>query len=323
MIVNYLFEDYDWGWTGPYNEMVAWALAGLEVNYLDVTGMGQHEVSEVIRTAPKCDVWYCFSALDIWLKGVKGRSDKDGGTPIIVHNHGGMETLDIISLVRGPADTTVLPLLVDDPRVRILFNTIGNMEDFREFYGGDGSNFRVVGYPIEQRSGNEHRSDILVPGRFSATKQTMLAAAILYHFRSFVTFCTPLKDRCDYWFALKAMGYDVVSARGDEYEKLIASYKVGFSASMSDSMNASVAEMAATGARMVVPDRTPFNDPGYIDPTYRYAPFDINDARAKLHLAWTHADSSWPDRQVSRFDPKAVAKRVWDVLGEVCDVPTD
>jgi len=319
MKINYVFEEYEWDWTAPYNEMAAWAVAGHEVAYIDTTDMAQHQVATAIENAPQCDLWYCFSFLDRWLIPIVRRSDEDNLTPIICHNHGGMETLDMISLIRGFEDTTMLPLLSERLSAFIMFNTVGNERSFCEFYGSSPASHRVVGYPISRRSGPENRVGILVPGRFSSTKQTMLAAAILLPWKRHVTFCTPIDIKCDHWWALAAMGYDVVCARGERYEELISSHKVGFTASMSDSMNASIAEMASTGALMVTPDRVPFNDPGYIHPRYRYRAFDIEDARDRIALAWNKS-RTWEKDQLSYFLPQEVSQRVSEVLLEVGNV---
>ena len=149
MRINYVYEEYAWGWTAPYNEMVALALADQDVAYINTSDMSEQQAADAVGDAPLCDVWYCMSALDRWLVPIMAHATETD-TPVVCHNHGGAETLDLISLVRAPDDTTALPWLSNQPKARVLFNTNGNEAAFCDFYDVRGDNHRVVGVPIKE-----------------------------------------------------------------------------------------------------------------------------------------------------------------------------
>jgi len=331
MRINYLYEVHQGNWTQGYHYTVLKALDGWDVFCIDAVGLSDEQIADAVADAPSCDVWYCMSFLDRWLYPVALRAPIRG-EKIIVHNHGGMETRDSIALERGRFDTIVLPSIADSKMVRILFNSKSNALAFGTFYGikprsiatdHHETSFRVVGFPIHdlehyvhENNANENnveRRGIVVPGRFSETKQTMLAAEILRPFREQTTFCTGVMPTKSYAAALDALGFSVVFVQGMDYYRLLARSKVAFTASMADSLNSSMAEAASARAVLVAPKWGPFTE--YANEIYLYEPFSVVDARQKIRGALgSSSETSCSD--VSDYLPKEVARRIREVVSE-------
>lgn len=315
MRVNYLYEVEDWNWTAEYHKAVLLALKWCDVCEVPVVGKTEEEIVSAVWEAPACDVWYCMSFLDKWLVPVSLRSNIRAER-IVVHNHGGMETKDTIALERGPYDTTELPKIADEYHNRVLFNSIDNMESFSRFYGVRKDSLRVVGFPVADLGGYNVNSfnGILVPGRFSETKQIMLAAEILAPYRSQAVFSTGVMPSKSYLLALKALGFKVAYVRGAEYRLMAGEFKVAFTASMSDSLCLSIAECASIGLNIVAPYRAPFTE--YVNSELLYEPFSIKDAQHKIDLALKDSEITYRSR-VSWYSPERVARRILEVIREL------
>jgi glycosyltransferase involved in cell wall biosynthesis len=240
---------------------------------------------------------------------IKAQSE---GSKIVVHNHGGMETHDIVSLCLGNDDTQMLPIAARNSDVHVLFNTEKNRADFEDFYSLYVSNSHVVGFPIRRpyKIDNSVRR-ILVPGRFCATKNTHLAAEILLPFREDVLFSTMHTKKCDYWRMLESLGYDVVTAIGYEFDTLLQESQIVFTASMSDSFNSSIAEAASFGSSVVAPYWGPF--PEYVNRAGLYNAFDIDMARSIVERFLELGEKA-PKTDVSKYHRDNFIIRVQNVL---------
>lgn len=315
MRINYLYEVEDWNWTAEYHKAVLLALNECEVCEIPVAGKTEEEIVSAVWEAPACDVWYCMSFLDKWLIPVSLRA-RVRNERIVVHNHGGMETGDTIALERGPYDTTELPKIATCPRNRVLFNTVSNLKDFSEFYRIPETCFDVVGFPVPDLSGCavEPFHGILVPGRFSESKQIMLAAEILSPYKDIVLFSTGVMPSKRYILALDALGFSVDFARGKKYRELLGSYTVAFTASLADSFCLSIAECVSAGMNVVTPNCAPFTE--YSHPGLSYEPYSISDARRKIDLALRDSGGVFQS-QVSYFSPERVTQRIKCVLKEL------
>ena len=161
----------------------------------------------------------------------------------------------------------------------------------------------------------------MVPGRFSETKQTMLAAEILQPWCKQTVFCTGVMPTKTYLVGLHALGYQVSFVKGSDYHRLIRKARVAFTATMADAICVSMAECASAGAILVAPNRGPF--PEYANPDFLYTPFSISDAREKMDHAMTRATSADMGESrsgVSRYYPFSVASRIRDVVDEFSGV---
>lgn len=316
--VNYLFEQCEGDWSKRYNEAVLEALSEFElVEALNVTYCDEAIIKEMVDAAPWCDVWFVFSIFDKWVKPVWERSiSRD--EKMIIHNHGGVETGDYEALLYGSQDTTQLPEIAREPNVKVLFNSYSNREEFLHKY--DAVNGNVVGFPVHvpvERREYKAYSGIVVPGRLSVGKQPLLAAKILAPYRSRTTFCTgELEGKNeDMAKVLRALGFKVVRVRDEDYFNLVNSRRVGFTASLADSLNASCVEMAALGLRVVAPNLPQF---GYLPHLWKYEPYSIASARERVRSA---LNDSWEPLDVSQFSKAKFSANVRALIKEWVDLP--
>jgi len=313
MKINFLASIPDEGWAVPYCSAVIDACeqsGDCEIYRTD--GMSEAEVFRLVMSARKCDVWYSANILDIWMKPLVIKSNIEG-SKIVVHNHGGMETHDIVSLVLGNEDTQMLPIAASSSfGVHVLFNTEHNRTAFEDYYGTCMANSHVVGFPVRRPARQVDKiKRILVPGRFCATKNTHLAAEILLPFADSVVFSTMHTKKCDYWKMLESLGYDVVTAVGQAFDKLLYESQIVFTASMSDSFNSSIAEAASFGASVVAPDWGPF--PEYVNDAGLYNAFSVDMARGRVRLFLSMGKEA-PKSDVSMFYRDKFIDRVKKVL---------
>lgn len=319
MKINYLSEVHQGNWTQIYHSTVIRALEEFDVVTISAAGLTDEEVFRAVEAARPCDVWYCSSFLDRWLRPVSMRADVRA-EKIIVHNHGGMETHDSIALELGTFDTLILPMIASDSTTRVLFNTESNRKDFSDYYGVHVGSLRVVGFPIlsfmndDNVDGGTQRGGIVVPGRFSETKQTLLAAEILLpYLNRGVVFSTGVMPNRSYASILRTLGYRVSFVQGSKYHRLIRQARVAFTATMADAICVSMAECASAGAILVAPNRGPFVE--YVNPNFLYEPFSIKDARDKVDLA-LEADLAESQSRVDQYSLAAVASRIRAVVHE-------
>ena len=312
MRIALLYEETPGTWTVPYAEAMREACLGHEVLGLDVKDLHDWEIITLVNSLKDVDLWYCHSFVDRFLSPIMSFAEQN--SHIMCHNHGGAETGDLCSLVRGEFDSKGVQLLSDDPRGRILFNTKFNSERFCRRFSVEGMSHRVVGFPIDKECTYYFKTHILVPGRFSESKQTLLSAKILEPFAPLTMFSTGSRDKSLYWSGLKALGYHVVEAIGEHYDRLLLTTKVAFTASMADSFNSSIAEAAASGAIVVAPNEPPFCDIYKQD--FLYRPYDIVDAREKVFLA-LNSDTRENLSDVSRYNKHVVVDNIREVIAEV------
>jgi hypothetical protein len=312
MRINFLASIPDEGWAVPYCSAALQACEEVgDCELYRTDGMSEEDVLKLVLNARPCDVWYSSNILDIWLKPITLKSAFERSR-IIVHNHGGMETHDIVSLNLGVDDTQILPRIATHSNVSVLFNTLTNLKAFNSFYGIKTQNPTVVGFPVRrpEREASKVRR-ILVPGRFCATKNTHLAAEILLPFADEVLFSTMHSKKCDYWRMLEALGYEVVTAFGESFDSLLYESSIIFTASMSDSFNSSVAEGASFGGSIVAPNWGPFRE--YVHEAGLYTAFSVHHARGILDK-FLLAGSNAPKTDVSFYHRENFIERVKSVL---------
>lgn len=308
--VNYLYEEYDGDWSSMYNRGALKALEEFDTYPIDVTGCNEEEVIEHLRNAPACDVWYSFSIGDLILRPLKHcLGDEE---PIIIHNHGGMETGDYEALLLGPFDTRVLPKLAKESRTHILFNSDVNLTDFICYYG-EPANCTVVGFPVDTPKiyCKGIRRGIVVSGRPSIGKQVILAASILVPFRDQVTFCTGSSEYRDPKAVLTRAGFKVKQLHGDSYYKTLAENRIGFSATLADSFGLSAYEMVSMGMPVILPRLPVFRN---FPESWKYSPYDVAEARVKVMQALEGlvAEPDWKSIYRDRF-----SVRVQNVVKEM------
>jgi len=316
--VNYIYDQREGDWSKRYNEAVIDALSGFNlVGTLDVTYCDEATIEAMVDAAPWCDVWFVFSIFDKWVRPVWVRviaSDEK----MVIHNHGGVETGDYEALLYGDQDTTILPDIISEDQVRVLFNSKSNLWEFQEQYGG--VNGVITGFPVHvpvERKEYKPHPGIVVPGRLSVSKQPLLAAKILAPYRSRTTFCTGEVEgkNDDMAKALRSLGFKVVRVRDEEYFNLVNSKLVGFTASLADSLNTSCIEMAALGLRVVAPELPQF---GYLPPHWKYEPYSIASARERVRRALS---DNWEPLDVSQFSKASFSAKVRTLITEWIDLP--
>lgn len=305
MKVNFLYQRQPGTWAEHYAELL---LPFLREDYA-VTALELPE-SQVAREAalgeaPPADVWMSWCITEWLTREIVGAAK---GSPVIGHLHGGFENRSVEGMGMAGEDSNVeedFAWCLENVAA-VMVNSESHARQLREYWGPRlKATVYVTGFPVDMYGyEGERPRAIVVPGRVSDDKQVILAAQILEPWMDRTTFCQGSAAGREGYLSsvLRGWGYRVVQVQGRQYHAELEKASVAFTASYMDTLNVSMVEAAQSGCCLVAPDLPVFRE--YVPDDYRYRPFDIADARAKIAKALEEKD--WVAPYVDRYRPAVV-----------------